>query len=333
VYGLKQLQAQANQNPLFGPVAPAAPPQGPPGGPNSAPLTVSQADPNTDLQSITKLLKQVCYHLVEERQLKLDVWLSENRTQAEQKDFRDSVIDYYGKRGDNGQVRCMVTGLMLPGNFVTAGHIYKSATRGVGLSSFGLTAADIHAPRNGFVIATEIERHFDIKDLCFIYDPFRKCYVVHVLNPDIHSKIVVQQIRFSDLQGLTVFSEPKTPYRRLLNFHSKCAVVAAKDNGWVREENYVLNILDLADTQSDDDEDDFISNALHETYTPSTQLSIAHPIIASKFEKQDRVEDVVSKRRARVQNIVRRDGKVYCTVKYNNGQLVDIDQDNLINCS
>jgi hypothetical protein len=42
-------------------------------------------------------------------------------------------------------------------------------------------------------------------------------------------------------------AEPKTPYRRLLNFHSKCAVVAAKDNGWVREENYVLNILDLLD--------------------------------------------------------------------------------------
>ena len=70
----------------------------------------------------------------------LDCWeRSSLRTKDEQVDFKNSLIVYYNCGGINTkQIRCMVLNKFFDRSLVRAAHIWKVATRGVGLPEFSL---------------------------------------------------------------------------------------------------------------------------------------------------------------------------------------------------
>ncbi len=63
---------------------------------------------------------------------------------------------------------------IFPPDVVIASHIWKNCMHGVGMSKFGLTVQDSTSPRNGLLMLKVIEERFDIEDVCFLYDPFKK---------------------------------------------------------------------------------------------------------------------------------------------------------------
>jgi hypothetical protein len=105
---------------------------------------------------------------------------------------------------------------------------------GVGMPKFGLTVQDSISPRNGLLMLKIIEERFDIKDVCFLYDPFKKKLTLKVLNPDIMDTVVVPSAKtFRMLDGaLLRHPRDKFPYRRILNFHAKCAYRRARERQW-----------------------------------------------------------------------------------------------------
>jgi hypothetical protein len=123
------------------------------------------------------------------------------------------------------------------------------ATQGQDLEEFGLKASDVNSVRNGLLLAEAIEQAFDIKGVTFIYHPLRKCFLLKVLDPSLHAKLVSPSTssKFSDIDGWPLqHPQGKEPYKRLLYWHSVCAYDYAKRMEWMKTEEVPENILDLS---------------------------------------------------------------------------------------
>lgn len=83
--------------------------------------------------------------------------------------FRKAVIGYYGL----GEERCMITSIPGAGRDLTEGHIWPHGqAESILLHRFNLSPDDVKDPRNGLLLLTPIEKAFDHKRLCFVYNPF-----------------------------------------------------------------------------------------------------------------------------------------------------------------
>lgn len=113
--------------------------------------------------------------LVEEA---LDPWNQDNishfshPTLAQQL-FRSQAIQYYF---NGGIVKCFVTDIIddvknANDHRVVASHIFKRATGGHNLRYFGLQTDDVNNVRNCLFLFRPIEQAFDLKRLCFLYEP------------------------------------------------------------------------------------------------------------------------------------------------------------------
>lgn len=181
----------------------------------------------------------------------------------EQKEFKTRLIGYYNRQeklakkvtsfilGRKSMLKCMILDEYFDRNVVIASHIWKNSMHGVGLPKFGLTVQDAMSPRNGFLMVKMIEERFDIKDVCFLYDPFRKKLTLKVLNPSIFDIVVDPSSKtFRQLDGaLLRHPKGKFPFRRLLNFHAKCAYIRAKEQRWstVGNDDVVADYFNLSE--------------------------------------------------------------------------------------
>lgn len=137
---------------------------------------------------------------------------------------------------------------------VIASHIWKFSKRFYGLERLGLTIKDINSPRNGLLLVKAIEEKFDIKDVCFLYDPLKQMIFLKILNPGIFDIVVLPSPKtFREIDGSPLkFPKDRPPFRRILNLHALLSFRHAKAMGWstVGPDEVVNNYFDLSDTAS-----------------------------------------------------------------------------------
>jgi hypothetical protein len=193
----------------------------------------------------------------------LDCWEgSSSRTKDEQIDFKNNLIIYYNCGGINTeQIKCMILNKFFDRTLVRAAHIWKSATKGVGLPEFGLKESDINNERNGLLLYESIEKAFDHKQLCFIYNPFSGYLHVKILCINLKNMFIIDdsQLRmnlnetrkFNDIDGyILILPKDIYPYRRLLNWHARCAYKTAKLNKWIDDNENFEDFFYLSDLVS-----------------------------------------------------------------------------------
>lgn len=189
-----------------------------------------------------------------------DIWTETGpRDRKEQEKFKKELLKYYNRSNIWGnKVQCMVTNEWHKRSKVIGGHLWMSKTRGKGLLKFGLGFSDLLSPRNGLLMLEPIEDAFDIKYLCFLYNPLggenSQNFVVKVLNPNIKDQVITGTTkRFRDIDG-AILQHPKDcfPFRRILSFHAKCAYKLAKSRSWITNEVFESfgDYFDLSETAS-----------------------------------------------------------------------------------
>ena len=193
---------------------------------------------------------------VEHNRSNYDIWSESGRSVAEQQDFKKRLFSFYKRKGYLRDARCMVTNQWHPTRIIIASHIWKSCTHGVGLHKFGLGRDDCSSSRNGFLVLEDIEKMFDVKHLCFLYNPLTQKFAVKIMNPCINDKVIKHSnppLTFSDIDGMHLH-HPKEhiPYRRLLSFHARCSFRNAREKNWItaEEESAFVPFHNLSETAS-----------------------------------------------------------------------------------
>jgi len=206
-------------------------------------LTAGQQQLTAAVQSLAPLVTEAALA----RQQRLNPWHSTNRSKAEQSKFKDDLLTFYGcAEGLIDQkpwARCMVSGLKLPQPVVIASHVWKHSTQGAGLVEFGLTIDDLNSKRNGLLLSSEIEKHFDVLDVAFSYDLLTDTFTFHVLDASLLPLHIVNTTDkkmanalngYPPLSGIPTFEAldgkvmpwktPNLPFRRLLAWHYALAL-------------------------------------------------------------------------------------------------------------
>jgi len=193
---------------------------------------------------------------VEHNRSNYDIWSESGRSVAEQQDFKKRLFSFYKRKGYLRDARCMVTNQWHPTRIIIASHIWKSCTHGDGLHKFGLERKDCFSPRNGFLVLEDIKKRFDVKHLCFLYNPLTQKFAVKIMNPSINALVIEHsepQLTFRDIDGMHLHHpEEKIPYRRLLSFHARCSFRNAREENWItaEEESAFVPYHNLSETAS-----------------------------------------------------------------------------------
>ena len=186
-----------------------------------------------------------------------DIWSETGRSVTEHAEFKEKLIKFYG-RGfffSRAKIKCMGTDISQSREFVIASRIWSHGKHGVGLAKFNLQKTDATSPRNGLLMLKDIQKQFDVKGLCFIYDAIAMKFKVKILNPCIGDDIISNSdgLTFRRIDG-KVLQHPigKLPYRRILSFHAQCALRNAREKNWIeaREEESFQPFHDLSDSAS-----------------------------------------------------------------------------------
>lgn len=136
------------------------------------------------LDNIVVQVKAVRRIQKEDKLRELDCWSFSKRTEVERETFKTALVTYYDRRNPNqhNQLLCMVLNHPFQYTKVRASHIYKHAFP-QNLEAFGIDRTEVNSPRNGLLLAQPIEQHFDVKHLCFLYDPMTQQLRLRILNP------------------------------------------------------------------------------------------------------------------------------------------------------
>lgn len=137
-------------------------------------------------QTLTMQVRAVRRTQRDDKRRRLDCWSITKRTKVERAEFRAAITEYYNclDPAQQNHYICMVLHQSFHHDKTTASHIYKHADA-KNLDAFGIDPLDVNDPRNGFLLATPIERQFDAKHLCFLYDPFNQQLRLRILNPSL----------------------------------------------------------------------------------------------------------------------------------------------------
>lgn len=188
------------------------------------------------MKKLDRNIEFIRKELIASKKMRMDPWTTSKRSIEEQQNFKQALVNYYQRDAGNNQLYCMVLNRAYDRQHVIASHIWKYCTRGKGLNEFGLKATDINNPRNGLLVAEGIEKAFDIKQLCFLWDPLQTCFKLVVLDPSLLNQLVVPSTtqKFQDIQS-SVLHHPQQnfPYRRILGWHAKMSYEFALEQGWI----------------------------------------------------------------------------------------------------
>jgi hypothetical protein len=223
----------------------------------------------------SKLSRKVDYLLDQDKyriRNELDCWdTSSNRTREEQEDFKNKLIMFYECGGvKTNTIKCMVMNMFFDRCLVRVAHIWRLSTNGIGLAAFKLEESDVNHERNGLLLFESIEKAFDLKKICFVYDPFAEVLRLKILCNDLRTLFVIsdnnQRKKFNEFRKFndidnTILILPKDifPFRRLLNWHGRCAYRSAKIKKWITNEENLEDFFHLSDLISlpgDGDDDD-----------------------------------------------------------------------------
>lgn len=208
------------------------------------------SDVTKTLDYIVKVLYPIYKEVALNQNTRLDPWTPSKVTREQNPDFKEKLIQYYKRMDKNTtQVKCMILDVYLPKHVVIGAHIWKASTLGRGMEAFGLRVPDVWSERNGILLYDGIEKKFDSKDVCFIYQPFEQILVLKVLNPSLLDQPVVVQRHAPELAGFldsgttwkTIDEAPLRlphgvfPFKRILSWHAKCSVKWAVSNDWMTQ--------------------------------------------------------------------------------------------------
>jgi len=187
--------------------------------------------------------------------------------------WKKRLVDFYRDHRITG-IQCMVTGVK-EHKYVRAAHIWKHCTSGRGLPKFGLREEDVTSERNGLLLVTGIERAFDYKRICFLYNGLEKKFYLYVADPSLKDQrlalevdrddvVLVEhpELTYGDLHMTYHLYMPENhkPFRRLLYFHAKCTFDEAADKHWPIDKRQWKLYRDLSpgwtDTEDASDEED-----------------------------------------------------------------------------
>lgn len=178
--------------------------------------------------------------------IRLDVWTPSKMSRSENPGFKSKLIVFYRRSNplDTNQIKCMVLDQFFDKSVVIGAHIWKASTQGKYLEAFGLHSDDVWSERNGFLLYKSIEKLFDAKEVCFLYDGFDRELKLAVLNPNLRAEKVLEPAHasttfdptFSDIDGEKLQLPPTVyPFKRILNFHAKCALRLAVERNWMSQ--------------------------------------------------------------------------------------------------
>jgi hypothetical protein len=171
-----------------------------------------------------------------------DIWTEGGRSTTEQTKFKDALIQFYERSPYfSSKVRCMATGILRSRDLVISSHIWKQYKHGVGLPKFGLRREDSKSPRNGLLLLKDIELKFDVKEVCFVYNPLTLRFCVKVLNPALLTGVITNSNgkTFASINDQPLqHPRSKFPFRRLLSFHAHCSYKAAREKNWITQKDF-----------------------------------------------------------------------------------------------
>lgn len=196
---------------------------------------------------VAPLQKQISELAIDHNLSNYDVWTETGRSEKEQKQFKNSLCTFYDRKPHalnlrkRGKLRCMVTNQWLPADIVIASHIWPHAQHGNGLHKFNLNRSDCSSVRNGLLMVKCVEKKFDWKHLCIIYDSFSNSFRVKVLNPSLMDEALEgtkPALTFRNIDNCVLQHPPgNIPFRRLLSWHARCSFKFARGHSWITEED------------------------------------------------------------------------------------------------
>lgn len=212
-------------------------------------MTIAQGNTHEQIAAMQKQLDELTSDF---NTSEYDIWTEGGRSKQESEEFKNALIKYYKRKPSffSHHIRCMVTNRTCRREQVIGSHIWKHSKRGRGMAKFGLTVADCLSPRNGLLMMKDIEMEFDIKGVCFLYDPLQQKLIFKVLDPNLRTKTITNTtLTFDDIDG-NILHHPNTrlPFRRILNWHARCSFKHAKEQHWMESSEAVEDFFQLSET-------------------------------------------------------------------------------------
>ena len=159
------------------------------------------------------------------------------------------VCDHYniGNAHNRRKKYCMFVGLCHAGEGAMCAHLWPKCTRGRGLETLELNAADVNNPRNFLRLHKSIEKAFDRKRIIFELaegDPPRGQIWLRgrILDPSLRLETFTQkgcEIRFSTLDTKRmdyIFTQTRKPFLRILATHACRAIDNARNMNWIEDD-------------------------------------------------------------------------------------------------
>lgn len=158
-------------------------------------------------------------------------------------------------------IQCAVTGWKTASPQCCAGHLLPHASAHDALV-FGLSPDDINNERNGLLLAQGIEKvmHPPLR-VCFLFDVLHNSWVFAVLDPELMNQVVLPtRKRFHELHRKKLeIPRGTSPWKRLLWVHAEHAITSAMKKGWIRGQDWEVelkklrSLLDQVNGKSDSD--------------------------------------------------------------------------------
>jgi hypothetical protein len=200
-------------------------------------------------EQIAQITKKIDSLTIENNLATYDIWTdTEQPTQVDQTNFKESTINLYSCRGFLGDYRCMLTDKYRKKGILNPDQIWKHKMNGNESSKFRLNRVDASTPRNGILMLEAIKNQFTVKHLCIVCNALNKQFVVRVLDPSIMNTVIEHSRTagrcFRDINNKVMnFRNRKRPFKRVISFHARSSFKMAREKGWItRQEEGIFEV-------------------------------------------------------------------------------------------
>ena len=115
----------------------------------------------------------------------------------------------------------MILDVDISSDLIVAARIWPASTNGRGLRRFNLDGRSLNDALNGLLLHRSIEKAFDRKQICFVFDSTNNQLKLKIVCPQARNKEIVTNITFQSIDGKPLkLPVGIWPFRRLLNWHA-----------------------------------------------------------------------------------------------------------------